>query len=210
MMLKLDDKIKMQNLFDITTGSGPAAIQKLGNGQVYGKLAKAVRKLMQTGVKSNSISEIYRINYPNKNTLTLANVDPNSVKTSTGELLSDWFKNNRIDGVTKMPIVKDINYGQSIIAINNKFNKSMPKYGFIRDHEIGHHFNKRTDLSNANTIERLDGSQLNDLWEDQADAFAYWRRNSDLNGLWNVDEISETINKYSPVFESTKINTYPK
>ena len=189
--LEYSDDQRNRKVIDAAMSFGPGAIQKIGSGQVFGKLAKAVRKFMSNrNVTSRIVDKVNRVS-TGSDTFTIMEMK----SPQFDKLLSD----RRALGITE-PNKSSTNW----IALKNT--NDMP----TRMHEIGHQFNQRLNPDIGNNSSKLG---LFNPKEVQADVFAKQQGHS-LNRYGIEDEMNALyeplIQKYGEYFKNTKINTYPK
>ena len=213
--LEYDDKNKMQNLIDFTTGSGPAAIQKLGSGQVYGKLAKAVRKMLSNknmDLKSNDIVSVIRVNSPR---FVLDNAG--SYKT-TFPMLTETIAKTNLDTKLNQGLeniagtYRHYKGGVGKIRINNELSEDFKK--FAEQHEIGHSLNRylHPDASMMDDMKMMidKGNYNSSIKEGQANAFAEFITGQKQPYKFDRSVTDQMKQMYNNLFENTIINTYPK
>lgn len=191
--LRDDANRKAQIASQVVQDNGIGAIQKIGNGQeVYGKLAKAVRKYLQMSpnAKSENVIGLTRMSFPDE-TLTLMEVKDMNIK---GKNLAQYLKDNNARGVTA---VSKPNASVSVFATDG--NKSY--YYSVKNHEIGHHFNLRTNVT-------LNGKYpLDKAAEHQANAYSFYRGGVVPNEV-KYPEIFDLYKNSLLPFKMTKIRNY--
>ena len=132
-LINYDRNNMQQKALDAALSFGPAAIQKLGSGQVYGKLAKAVRKML-TRINTTTDTDIAK--KPLEAIFNMKWIDDTTGKKvfekNVGSVVNtDLNKLYNADAVFKFS-----NKADNIMAVIPS--ESIGRKGYWQSHELGH------------------------------------------------------------------------